>query len=153
MQDSAICALDEAPSAFVNEGSSHRVERDAQAKPRHPAKRSMPRTESAPRPEAEVRQLSFADGLVEVLRLQEEWRERIALMAHDQLAFTTATGREILAAGAAIAAEPELGRRMDLFWAQALHQLERSLEHSTRCMQMLGGVGDSPATGPRRRAG
>ena len=74
-------------------------------------------------------------------------------MAHEQLSYVTTAGRDLLAAGEAIAAEPELGRRMELFWAQALHQLERSMEHSTRFVQVLGGIAEPMAAGPRRRAG
>jgi hypothetical protein len=154
MQDSAIRALEEAaPAPFVNGDASHRVDGDEPAKTK-PSARRLPAKETASSlPAAEAQPLPFTDGLAEILRLQDEWRERVTLMAHEQLSYVTTAGRELLAAGEAIAAEPELGRRLELFWAQALHQLERSMEHSTRFVQVLGGIVEPVAAGPRRRAG
>lgn len=151
MQESAIRALEEATAApFVNGGATHGAESGEPAKTKLTGRRS-PSKDTATA--AEALPIPFVDGLTDVLRLQDEWRERIALAAHEQFSFVTTTGRELLAAGEAIAAEPELGRRLELFWAQALHQLERSLDHSSRFVQVLGGIGDPSAAGPRRRAG
>jgi hypothetical protein len=153
MQDSAIRTLEEAAApAFVNGDASHRAPSDELPKHQPAAKRALPKTAPVSATAA-ASPPSIAGGLGELLRLQDEWRERVELMAHEQLGFFTTTGRELLAAGEAIAAEPEFGRRLELFWAQALHQLERSLEHSTRFVQVLGGIGGPAAAGPRRRAG
>lgn len=149
MQESAIRALEgAAPTAFVHGGGAARGVRGGEPAKTRPAARHSASKETAAR-----EPVPFADGFADLLRLQDEWRERIALVAHEQLSFVTTTGRELLAAGEAIAAEPELGRRLELCWAQALHQLERSLEHSSRFVQVLGGIGDPTAVGPRRRAG
>lgn len=154
MQEPAMRALEEATAAaFVNGGATHGAESGEPAKTKPAARRSPSRDTATSATAAEAQPVPFADGLADLLRLQDEWRERIALAAHEQLSFVTTTGRELLAAGEAIAAEPELGRRWELYWAQALHQLERSLEHSSRFVQVLGGIGDPMAAGPRRRAG
>jgi hypothetical protein len=142
MQDTAMRELDEAaPPAFVNGVDTHgqRPTR-AQARAAKPAARpAAARSAVALAPAEAAVPFAWSDGLATMLRLHEDWRQRVARMAQAQLAFVAEAGGEMLAVGRALAAEPDPTRRLELVCNQALRQIEHSIAVSTRVLEAWGG--------------
>ena len=136
MQDTVMRELDEAaPPAFVNGDASHRPAAPARAAAGAQAcgRAAAPRSPAAAAPAEEALPFAWPDRLGAVLQLHDDWRQRMALLAQEQLSFMAETGGELLAAGQALAAEPDPARRLELVWTQAMRQMERSLTVSSRC--------------------
>lgn len=136
-----------APPPFVNGEAPHKPLVGDAAKAGVAPRRVIPKVE----PAAENAGPEPGDGLALLFRLQGEWQERMAELAHQQLSYLSEAGREFLTAGEAVAAEPDPARRVDLLLAYGLRRLERFSEIAARCAEALGGSGVAAAASSRRR--
>jgi hypothetical protein len=160
MTETASQALAEAAApAFVNGDATHRPEESRRA-PRGP-KAAAPRPSARPAA-AEVGGVeeacsAFVAGWATALRLHEAWCDGLAAAARLQLDYLADAARDLVAASHDITAEPDPGQRLELACAHTLRQIERSIDRSTRLVEILGdaaggGVRDG-AQVPYRRAG
>lgn len=144
MQDTALRELDDAaPPAFVN-GAATRGAAAARLQGRAPTRRTV-RAGVARQPQGEASEapVAFAapDALAAWLRLHEDWRARMTLVAETQLAIVGEASGALLAAGRSLAAEADPSRRMELLWNEGLRQLGHSLEASSRLFEAWTGPG------------
>lgn len=144
MTETATRELGEAaPAAFVNGDATHQAkpgpvpQRVANRRPRRDPAPAKP-DESAP---ANGSHVAWPDGLATALRLHEAWRDGVTMLAREQLDYLADAGRDMLAAGGALAVEPDPARCMELVCSQALRQFERSLETSARLIGILSSPG------------
>lgn len=146
--------LDEAAApAFVNGAAAdgrHRPAR-AQARTAKPTARPVGRSQtSAALTEAGL-PLPWPTGLAALLAFHQDWHQRVTRAAQAQLAFVAEASGELLAAGQALAAEADPGRRLELAWHQALRRFEHAMDASSRLLEDLGGVVGSGRPAARDR--
>jgi hypothetical protein len=142
MTETALRELDEAaPAAFVNGDATHRhpPARGSRRAPNAGAGRDARQRRAEPPPAAVGSVASLPATLGPLLRLHSAWRDGCSAVARAQLAFVADSFASLATTGRAIAAEPE--RRVELAWALALLQLERSLDTSSRMVETMGGIG------------
>jgi Phasin protein len=144
MTETATHELNEAaPPAFVNGDATHRhvPARGLQRAPKTGSRREAPKRTPNGSPIASGPDLAWPDGLAAALRLHVVWRDGVTTLAREQLAFLADAGSDLVAAGQALAEEPDPARRMELVRSQALRQLERSLGASSRLIEVLASSG------------
>ncbi len=108
--------------------------------------RSAPsRSAAPPTPDEDGPTFAWPDALTLASRRCDDWNRRIALLAQEQLAYCTEAGGELLATGQALACESDPGRRLELTWVLALHQMERAMAASSRLVELLTATGDPSA--------